>query len=211
MAPPRFAVSTANKFVKRARQVFKSAVREKLCESNPFLGVKGGSEVNDERKQFIERGLIDKAIAHAPDIEWAVIIALSRYGGLRTPSEMLRLRWGDIDWESGTFRVTSPKTKKQGKPFRIVPIFPELQKPLSDAFELAPEGTEFVIRRYRDTNANLRTQFQRILTKAGVAPWPRLFQNLRASRETELANEFPIHVVTEWLGNKPRVAAKHYL
>lgn len=39
----------------------------------------------------------------------------------------------------------------------------------------------------------------------------RLFQNLRANHETELVNDFPIHVVTEWLGNTPAVATKHYL
>lgn len=32
-----------------------------------------------------------------------------------------------------------------------------------------------------------------------------------ASRETELAKEYPIHVVTSWLGNTPRIALKHYL
>jgi len=41
--------------------------------------------------------------------------------------------------------------------------------------------------------------------------WPRLFHALRASRETELAAEYPIHVVTAWLGNTPRIAMKHYL
>jgi hypothetical protein len=40
---------------------------------------------------------------------------------------------------------------------------------------------------------------------------PRLFHNLRASRETELAQEYPLHVVTGWLGNTPKVALKHYL
>ncbi len=39
--------------------------------------------------------------------------------------------------------------------------------------------------------------------------WPRLFHNLRASRETELLREHPIHVVTAWLGNSPRIALKH--
>ena len=47
--------------------------------------------------------------------------------------------------------------------------------------------------------------------RAGVKPWPRLFQNLRASRETELTKEYPIHVVCEWIGNSSLVAAKHYL
>ena len=46
---------------------------------------------------------------------------------------------------------------------------------------------------------------------AGIEPWERLFQNLRASRETELANEYPLHVVTAWMGNTEKVASKHYL
>src|SRR5208282_2682445 len=45
----------------------------------------------------------------------------------------------------------------------------------------------------------------------GLVPWPRLFQNLRASRETELAERFPLRVVTDWLGNSPNVALAHYL
>jgi len=90
-------------------------------------------------------------------------------------------------------------------------LFPELRKELADAFALAPDGAEFVVSRYRDQTSNLRTQLGRILKRAGVEPWPRLFQNLRASRETELANTFPLHVVTAWLGNSPKVALKHYL
>ena len=59
-------------------------------------------------------------------------------------------------------------------------------------------------------NCNLRIQFQRILKWAGVASWPKPFQNLRASQETELAHAFPLHVVTEWLGSPPQMALKHY-
>ena len=35
--------------------------------------------------------------------------------------------------------------------------------------------------------------------------------NLRKTRQTELNDEFPQHVVCEWLGNSERVAEKHYL
>ena len=44
-----------------------------------------------------------------------------------------------------------------------------------------------------------------------MQPWPKLFQNLRSTRETELADQFPIQVVCEWIGNTEAVAAKHYL
>jgi integrase len=138
--------------------------------------------------------------------------ALSRFGGLRCPSEHLTLEWADLDWEKNRFRVHSPKTEHlEGGGERWVPIFPELRPYLEEAFELARPGTVHVIGRYRDTNANLRTQMLRIIKRAGVKAWPKLFQNLRASRETELAKEYPIHVVCAWIGNTEMIAAKHYL
>ena len=46
----------------------------------------------------------------------------------------------------------------------------------------------------------------RIIGRAGLSTWPKLFQNLRSTRETELCEEFPDHVVTKWLGNSTAVA-----
>jgi hypothetical protein len=60
-------------------------------------------------------------------------------------------------------------------------------------------------------NANLRTTFEKVIKRAGLTPCPRLFHNLRASRETELVKEYPVQVVTSWLGNTPRIALKHCL
>ena len=82
---------------------------------------------------------------------------------------------------------------------------------LDQCFDLAESGTEYVITRYRNTNANLRTQLVKIIKRAGLKPWPRLFHNLRATRQTELTRDFPIHVVCEWLGNSKLIAQEHYL
>lgn len=57
---------------------------------------------------------------------------------------------------------------------------------------------------------NLRSQFERILRRAGVKPWARLWVNLRSSRATELADLFPSHICAEWLGHCERVANEHY-
>ena len=108
--------------------------------------------------------------------------------------------------------VWSPKTEHhEGKDSRQVPLFPELRPYLEEAWEQAEPGAEYIITRYRDCNANLRTQLNRIIRKAGLKPWPKLFQNLRSSRETELAQDYPIHVACAWIGNTQAVAAKHYL
>jgi Phage integrase family len=135
-----------------------------------------------------------------------LLFALSRFGGLRCPSEHLALKWTDFDWERSRFRVDSPKTG-----VRWVPIFPELRPFLEEAFDAAPEGAVHVINGYRDPKQNMRTRLERILRKAGVDAWPKLFHNLRASRETELTENHPIHVVCAWIGNSALIAQKHYL
>lgn len=117
-----------------------------------------------------------------------------------------------MDWDAGRLLVRSSKTEGYaGKAERAVPILPELRPLLLDAFEAAEPGAEWVVGRYRQRNANLRTQLQRILRRAGVEPWPRLFHNLRASCQTELAERFPAHVVSAWIGNSEAIAAAHYL
>ena len=125
----------------------------------------------------------------------------------------MHLTWDCVDWENSRLHIRSPKTEHHaGKATRTIPLFPELRPYLDEAFEQAEEGgSAFVITRYRDTNMNLRTQLNRILDRAGLEAWPKLFQNLRSTRETELAEEYPIQVVCSWIGNSASVATKHYL
>ena len=58
---------------------------------------------------------------------------------------------------------------------------------------------------------NLRTTFTKIVARAGCKPWPRLFQNLRASCETDWVEKHPAHECAAWLGHSPAIAAAHYL
>jgi integrase len=208
-----FAEATISKKVKLARQFFKFAIQKGIITKNPFSEVKTGGEQNPERMFFVERSTIETVLEATTDIEWQLIIALSRWGGLRCPSETLVLKWTDIDWEKNRLTVPSSKTARYGKASRVVPLFPELRPYLEAAFENAAEGAVYCVGRYREdvTNANLRTAFLRILRRAGVKPWERLFHNMRASRQTELCNQFPSHVVADWMGNTPEVADKHCL
>jgi hypothetical protein len=60
-------------------------------------------------------------------------------------------------------------------------------------------------------NANLRGDMTRMLRRAGVYGWPRLFYSMRASGQTELQREFPLQLFRSWLGNSPRIAQQSYL
>jgi len=195
-----------------AKQFFKSAVRHKLIPSNPFSDLKSGVKGNKARQRFISRTDGQKVMDACPDSQWRLIFALARYGGLRCPSEIVRLRWNDIDWDRGRILVHSPKTEHhQGHESRQIPLFPELRVPLMEVFTEAEPGTEYVVTRYRLKNQNLGTEFGRIVKRAGLKPWPRLFQNLRSTRETELCGQFPEHVVCVWIGNSKVIAREHYL
>ncbi len=204
--------NTVRKHVAVAKTFFNAAVRKQLIDQNPFADLKATIQANKERFVFVDHGTTNRVITACPDVQWRLIFALSRFGGLRCPSEHLSLRWGDVNWEAGRVTITSPKTERypNGKS-RVIPLFVELRPFFEEAFDLAEPGTEYVITRYRQTNANLRTQLLRIMKKAGVKAWPNLFHNLRKSRQTELEDSFPSHVVCEWLGNSERVALKHYL
>ena len=203
---------TIRRRCKRAKQFLTAAVKKKVISENPFAELKCGNYANADRFYFVSRGEAEAVLDACPDAEWRLIFALCRYGGTRCPTEVLRLTWADIDWARMRFTVHASKTEHQADGgIRQVPIFPELYPYLRDRFERAEPGTEFVITRYRDANANLRTHLKRIIKRAGLTIWPKLFQNLRSTRETELAQEFPIHVVCKWLGNSSQVASKHYL
>ena len=211
--------NTARRHLGRAKQFFRNALRKRLVPSNPFADQKGCSvKANSARDYFLTREDSAKILETCPDSEWRLIFALSRFGGLRCPSEHLSLTWDCVDWGRSRLRVPSPKTKHHGQDHaeRIIPIFPELRPYLESVFEQAepfdrhrPE-TAFVIRRYRNVNQNLRTTFEKIIRRAGLVPWEKLFQNLRVTRATELASEYPAHVAAEWLGHSTVVAQKHY-
>ncbi len=92
-----------------------------------------------------------------------------------------------------------------------MPLFAEVRGPLEEVRGQAMPGARYVITRSRDDGANLRTQLTRIIRKAGLTPWPKLWQNLRSTRQTELAEIFPAHVVCEWIGNSEAVSRRFYL
>ncbi len=198
IAESGLAPATVAKRVHVARAIFKRAMRWGLIPSSPFADLRAGSQSNPERAYYVTPESIQAILAACPDDQWRAIVALSRYAALRCPSEIVVLRWGDVNWERGRLTVRSPKTAgHEGHAVRVVPITPELRPILLALFERAEPGTEAVVPRLRDAGVNLRTTFNKIIARAGVKPWPRLFHNMRA---TDWAERFPGHAVAGWLG-----------
>lgn len=221
MLAANLRATTVHKRLQHARMFFAHAVREKLIDANPFEFVRHRPGDASERRAYVPADDVLRAIEFAPNNTWRLLIALSRFAGLRVPSEALSLRWADVDWERQRLTVPSPKTQHlAGRGYRVVPLFAAVRPYLETAWTEAAEGAEFIIpdeyrRRARGpagwAGANLRTTLEKVIRRAGLTAWPRLWHSMRASCETDLARVFPLAVVAKWLGNTQAVAMRHYV
>ncbi|WP_145291421.1 site-specific integrase [Rosistilla oblonga] len=206
------AENTVRKHTQIAKQFFNHAVSRKLLRVNPLTGLPSTVMPNKERMHYITHEDAAAVIDACPDAQWRLIFALARYGALRCPSEILQLRWVDIDWDKQEMLVRSEKTAHHvGQGSRKVPIFADLMPFIEDARELSEGTGEYLVHRYRDEESNLRTQLHRIIERAHLKPWPKAFQNLRASRATDLVMHHPLHVVSQWTGHSIETMRKFYL
>ena len=211
----KLARYTVRKRMQNARMFFTAMADQGLIPKSPFVGVKAVKAVVDEsRNVYVPSAHAVAVMEQAPDAEWRAMIALSRFGGLRLPSEVLSLEWDHIDWANSRVTVHSPKTG-----LRVIPLFPELVRPLTEASEQAPDGAVHVVSRHRSQadgpdgwrNSNLRTRFEKMVRRAGLAPWPKPFHAMRASRETDLIEQHPLQAVARWMGHSPKIAVANYL
>ncbi len=211
------AEATCSKHTKRAKTMFKEAVKDRILPENPFADVKGGNEANPENDYYIDLEMARAVLDACPDAQWRAIFGLARFGGLRCPSEVLGLTWCDINWDKNRFLVRSPKTEHhEGKAERFTPLFPAVRQLLEELAGVVGLGVDMsldtpVITRYRSGESNLRTQLHRYIELAGHKPWPRAFKNLRGSAITDAKEAgYQDHELDAWFGNSEGVRRKHY-
>ncbi len=207
-----YAEATARRTIGRTKQLWNAARKRKLVLDNPFESIPAAVRGNPAREHYVSLEETQKLLEATRDPTTRLLIGLSRFAGLRIPSEIENLRWSDFLWDQGKFCVHSPKLQKTSKAIRWVPIMPELEELLREAWACAPEGEDKVFQLSKGTDTNLRTRLRRLIIRAGLTPWPRLWHSMRASFITDLIRRgFPEYVVTDWAGNSVKVAREHYL
>jgi len=206
------AISEASrsKIIKIARQIFKAAIKEGLIGSNPFSDIQRGNDKNRSRQAFVAAETVNQLLESLPSVEWRLAVALARWGGLRMPSEGSLLQWSHVVWDRERLVIPCPKLKRfAGKDERVIPLFPELRRILDEAFALAEPGAVYLLPTLRVCRG-WPTLLRKRITSAGLTPWLKPWQNLRATRATELADLFPSHVCAAWLGHSEKIADEHY-
>jgi len=212
------ADNTVRRRTGAASQMFAKAIKWKLIKENPFDDMPTSVSADLERRAFIPWSSMLRIIDVCPTQEWRAFLAFVRLIGCRVPSEIHGLTWSDIDFVAKRIRIRSPKTKHHGgeHAVRFCPLFPELVPFLEDLSDLVGVGlttpfTSPVFPVVGRVGYNASTHFARLIGRAGLEPWEKLFVNLRSSRETELLETYPVGDVCRWMGNSPAVAAKFYV
>ena len=221
------ARATVNKHCSIANQYFKAAYKRRVITENPFEGIECRNLPNRERMAFVEPQQITQLLEHLPMWQDRVTLGLARYGGLRCPSEVLALKWEHIHLGDNTkndpsyMMVRNEKTMHHSSvsEYRKVPLFPELAPFIQEAWDMSKPGAVYVISdnevidsaRNEPRKLNMRSRFTKAIKRAGMEQWPKLFQNLRSSRQTELCAVHQPYLVCRWMGNTEAIAINHYL
>jgi integrase len=205
------AVNTVRRRIGHCRYFFKQAIEDGLIEKNPFEGMVARVGSNKERQEYVALEVFAKVLDKAPNARWRSLLVLARLGALRIPSEAQGLMWDHIAWDAKRISiVSSSKTEHHSKrAVRIVPLLPQIEKELLALHLEAEEGAELVFPDVR-ADSNLRTTLEKIIARAGVKQWPKLWQNLRASGATDFARTLPSHVAAAICGHTEQIAQEHY-
>lgn len=209
-----FSDATANNYVKDLKAAFNWGLKNDLVKNNPFQFISIGAMRNPARQYYLTPADFQKLLDACPSQEWRVFLLLQRVQGCRLGETQL-IQWADVDFNNGLLLIHSPKTRRhKGKDKRTAPLFPDVAEALErlkEERQTTGEESPFVLTTVRGGNANLRNVFLRIIERAGLKKWERIFQNLRASASTDIYNDFGDYYEAQWVGHGHDVAIKHYL
>jgi integrase len=155
---------SVNQTLKILRRPFKLAFDEGLIRHNPIAAIKRlrGSPAE---KGIFTREQVGELLAHAPNAEWKLLIALGYYTGARL-MDLSKLTWAAIDRKAHTIAF---RQKKTGDAL-LIPIHPALQHYL----DKAPAGVgrapllPSLAHKSGTGKSGLSMVFKRIMNAAGI-------------------------------------------
>lgn len=197
--------STINRMKAAGSTVMKFAIKEGYLNDNPFRKVPGLTE-NKGRQRYLsddERQALFKAVEHAawPKMKLLVLMALTT--GCRQ-SELLGLRWSDIDFKARTAYLARTKN---GDP-RLVPI-PNITIDELLKFREVGKGLVFpsVIKPKRPFE--FRKHWAKALAEAGIENFR--WHDLRHSAASMLVNNgVDLYTVGQVLGHRSQQTTARY-
>lgn len=152
--------TTRNRYLSYLKIIMNWGVENDFIKSNPLEKWRKAKE-RPRRSTLTREELGRIRDAAPPHIQMAVDLAYNL--GVRTgPSELLALRWKDIDWERSVVRIFATKTNT----WRTVPVSPEFLARLRAAQEQAT--TDFLVEYKGKPIRSLKKAFRGACERAGI-------------------------------------------
>ncbi len=198
---------------KAVGNVFTFAVERDWIVRNPFKGLVVRSDHNEETEFYVTRAMFERATGFAKTDARRFALILARFAGLRIPSEIRMMRFGDF--KRDTFTVH--EDTKTGS--REVPFFHELREPFG-RLRYGKKDSDFVFPRRIVGERCLRHYFRRKIIESEIdvcglgpgVPWPKFFVNLRSSCITDYADlGYSEKALDAIFGNSERIRKRHYI
>lgn len=212
------AESTIGKHAKHLRTWLKWCLAKHYCDAD--LTIATAATIGVGHKEFVPLDEFQRVIdffVHDPEMQ--CVLALSRWSGLRMPSEAVTLRRSAIDFENNRLKIDDSKRTKRrsrGPPkVRELPLFTGLVPYIEPMMRLPRGPHDYLLPTLGGSDAArtgslLRNRVYRALDKLGIPRWPKVFHSPRATRETELMEVVGPKAASEWIGNSAAVAVRNY-
>ena len=192
--------STVSRMFRRFQEVLEFAKEKGFLQNNPFDFPVERIDTDEARLNYIAPETIRRVLNHCRNDHERLAIALGRFAGLRVPSELLGLRFGDFGKE--VIRIA--EDTKTG--FREVPLLGEVREIFN---RLSGTPDELVFRRSKGW---CRGFFVRAIERSGEKQWTKLWTNLRSSCITDFFgmgyDEKTLDLI---FGNTAAVRKKYYI
>jgi site-specific recombinase XerD len=198
------SLCTVSRGVGACRTIFDYAVTLGILGDNPFKYiVRDCKATNISRQYYVERKMITKILEKCNDDRDRLIIVLARFGGLRIPSEIQKLRF--CDFTDKVIKIH--EDTKTGS--REVPFFREIKEVFN---RLSGKPQELVFPDRYGKNWYPWQMLSDCIERAGFERWEKLYVNMRSSCITDMdAIGYPEKALDAVFGNSVEVRRAHYL
>ena len=203
----------ANRTLELLRLILNAALNDGLIDSNPAARSWRSKRGNKERSRtrYLKRDEFEafaKAVQEEQNPYVRAVVWLLLLTGARSHSELLQLRWNDIDWDGGLVTFRRSKTEDE----LMLPLSEPAGRILSELPRAVGNPYVFPGRSPGTHRTTIRKPFARICEKAGLIGERKItLHDLRRTAGSLLAQSgVPLSHIKSVLGHKSEAVTEIY-
>ncbi len=186
--------ATRNRYFDYMKAIFRFGIDQELTTNNPLRRWK--KEKEPRRKVLLTPEDLRRIYDHAaPHLQWAIEVCWN-IGTRPGETELLSLRWSDIDFENSTIRVRGTKTATSD---RLVHFNPEFRARLLAMRQKA--STDYLVEYRGQPMRKIRNSFRTACRRAGITYDVRPYDIRHLNITIQLAGGADIKSVSERAGH----------